>query len=96
MKIGGEVSRTRIDADNGIVGTLKTAMSSSKSVSEQNNYALFWDSYVRLKDFSLSLGLRAEHINFNYYSNNKYDADASYTSTLLYPSVVVAYTKGSR
>lgn len=95
MKIGGEVSRTRIDADNGIVGTLKTAMSSSKSVSEQNNYALFWDGYVRLKDFSLSLGLRAEHINFNYYSNNKYDADASYTSTLLYPSVVVAYTKGS-
>lgn len=95
MKIGGEVSRTRIDADNGIVGTLKIAMSSSKSVSEQNNYALFWDGYIRLKDFSLSLGLRAEHINFNYYSNNKYDADASYTSTLLYPSVVVAYTKGS-
>ena len=95
MKVGGEVSRTRMEADNGIVGTLQTAMSSSKSVSEQNNYALFWDGYVRLKNFSLSLGLRAEHINFNYYSDNRYDADASYTSTLLYPSVVVSYTKGS-
>ena len=95
MKLGGEVSRTKMEADNGIVGTLQTAMSSSKSMSEQNNYALFWDGYVRLKDFSLSLGLRAEHINFNYYSNNRYDADASYTSTLLYPSVLVAYTKGS-
>ncbi len=95
MKVGGEVSRTRMEADNGIVGTLQTAMSSSKSVSEQNNYALFWDGYVRLKNFSLSLGLRAEHVNFNYYSDNRYDADASYTSTLLYPSVVVSYTKGS-
>ncbi len=94
MKIGSEVSRTRMEADNGIVGTLQTAMSSSKSVSEQNNYALFWDGYVRLKNFSLSLGLRVEHINFNYYSNNRYDADASYTSTLLYPSVVMSYTNG--
>ena len=60
MKVGGEVSRTKMDADNGIYGTLQTAMSSSKSVSEQNNYALFWDGYIRLKDFALSLGLRAE------------------------------------
>ena len=95
VKIGSEMSRTKMVADNGVVGTLQTAMSSSKSVSEQNNYALFWDGYVRLKDFSFSLGLRAEHVNFNYYSNNRYDADASYTSTLLYPSVVVSYTKGS-
>lgn len=96
MKVGGEVSRTKMDAENGITGTLQTAMSSSGSVSEQNNYALFWDGYVRLKDFSFSLGLRAEHINFNYTANGKYDTDASYTSTLLYPSAVVTYTKGRR
>ena len=91
MNMGAEASHSRVSAEQGKEGDKETPLTPTDNVSIQNNYAAFIEASFRMGNWYANIGARLEHINFNYYLNNRYDTDVSQRYTRLYPSVALAY-----
>ena len=91
MNMGAEASHSRVSAEQGKEGDKETPLTPTDNVSIQNNYAAFIEASFRMGNWYANIGARLEHVNFNYYLNNRYDTDVSQRYTRLYPSVALAY-----
>ena len=89
--MGAEASHSRVSAEQGKEGDKETPLTPTDNVSIQNNYAAFIEASFRMVNWYANIGARLEHVNFNYYLNNRYDTDVSQRYTRLYPSVALAY-----